>query len=433
MATVAIVGRPNVGKSTLFNRLTENRQAIVHDEPGVTRDRLYGWANWNGRDFELIDTGGFVPRSENLFEAAIREQVTIAIEETDLILFVVDSMTGITQLDQEVADMLRSVDKPVLVVANKSDNEKIKWDTAEFYGLGLGEVFAVSSINGTGSGDLLDQVTTMLPQDPPKDDSDALRIAIIGKPNVGKSSIVNKLLGSDRSIVSEISGTTRDSIDSHLDYEERKIILVDTAGLRRKSKIRENVEFYSIMRTERAVRECDIAIMMIDGSEDLDSQDIKVLKLAEELNKGLLLLVNKWDLVEKETNTARDMERQIKERLQTLSYIPVLFVSALSGQRVHKVLDAAMAVADERLKKISTSELNKFLELAVMEHHPPSFRGNYVKIKYATQIRTAPPVFVFFCNHPDGVIESYSRYLQKKLRDTFGFEGVPLNLTFRRK
>lgn len=433
MATVAIVGRPNVGKSTLFNRLTENRQAIVHDEPGVTRDRLYGWVNWNGRDFELIDTGGFVPRSENLFEKAIREQVTIAIEETDLILFVVDVHTGITQLDQEVADMLRSVDKPVIVIANKSDNEEKKWGASEFYALGLGEVFAMSSINGTGSGDLLDELVNLLPEDPVEIDDDYIRVAIIGKPNVGKSSLVNKLLGKERLIVSDISGTTRDSIDSKIEHAGEKIILIDTAGLRRKSKIKENVEFYSIMRTERSVRECDMAVMMIDGSEDLDAQDIRVLKLAEELNKGILLLVNKWDLVEKETNTARDLERGIKERLQTLAYIPVLFVSALSGQRVHKVLDEVLKVAKERNKKVGTSELNKWLERVTLEHHPPSWRGNYVKIKYGTQIRSAPPVFTFFCNHPEGIEEAYSRYLANKLRESFGFEGVPLNLTFRRK
>ena len=433
MATVAIVGRPNVGKSTLFNRLTENRQAIVHDEPGVTRDRLYGWVNWNGRDFELIDTGGFVPRSENLFEKAIREQVTIAIEETDLILFVVDVHTGVTQLDQEVADMLRSVDKPVIVIANKSDNEEKKWGASEFYGLGLGEVFAMSSMNGTGSGELLDELVTLLPEDPVEIDDDNIRVAIIGKPNVGKSSLVNKLLGKERLIVSDISGTTRDSIDSKIEHAGEKIILIDTAGLRRKSKIKENVEFYSIMRTERAVRECDMAVMMIDGSEDLDAQDIRVLKLAEDLNKGILLLVNKWDLVEKETNTARDLERSIKERLQTLAYIPVLFVSALSGQRVHKVLDEVLKVAKERNKKVSTSELNKWLERVTLEHHPPSWRGNYVKVKYATQIRSAPPVFTFFCNHPEGIEEAYSRYLSNKLRESFGFEGVPLNLTFRRK
>ncbi len=433
MPTVAIVGRPNVGKSTLFNRLTENRQAIVHDEPGVTRDRLYGWVNWNGLDFELIDTGGFVPRSEDLFEKAIREQVTIAIEETDLILFVVDVSTGITQLDQEITNMLRSVKKPVMVIANKADNEQKKWGASEFYTLGLGDVYPVSSINGTGSGDLLDKVVELLPEEIVDPEDDSLRIAVIGKPNVGKSSLVNKLLGKDRLIVSEISGTTRDSIDSKIIHKEQELTLIDTAGLRRKSKIKENVEFYSIMRTERAVRECDIAVMMIDGSSGLDAQDIKVLKLAEDLNKGILVLVNKWDLVEKETNTARDMEREIKERLQTLSYVPLIFVSALSGQRVHKVLDGVLEVAEERKKKVSTSDLNKFLEKATMEHHPPSWRGNYVKIKYATQIRTAPPVFVFFANHPEGIEEAYSRYLANKIRDTFGFEGVPLNLSFRKK
>ncbi len=434
LTLVAIVGRPNVGKSTLFNRFTETRQAIVHDEPGVTRDRVYGEVEWNGRIFSIVDTGGFVPRSAERFEKATREQVHIALDEADMVLLVVDVITGITDLDAEMAAVLRKTHKPVLVMANKADNQKRRWDAPVFYQLGLGEVYPVSGTNGMGTGDLLDAVVDALPPEaPPAEGDERLRIAIIGRPNVGKSLFTNMLLGQDRSIVTEISGTTRDAIDSVFKYHGQEIVLVDTAGLRKRTHITENVEFYSTLRTERAIRECDVAVLLLDGTLGLEAQDIKVLKEAEELRKGLVIGINKWDLVEKETNTARDYERAIKGRLQTLDYVPVVFVSALTKQRVYKLLDVALEVARQGTRRIATAELNKVMLKAIARHHPPTYRNQYVQIKYVTQVRTNPPVFAFFCNYPKGVQESYRRYLENRLRDAFGFEGVPMLLTFRAK
>ncbi len=434
MPLVAIVGRPNVGKSTFYNRLTEAREAIVHDEPGVTRDRVYGSAEWNGVAFDVVDTGGLVPSSADRFEAAIREQVHIAIEETDALLFVVDVTTGITDLDEQVAALLRSIDKPVLVVANKADNANLRWSAAEFYGLGIGDVYPISSINGTGTGELLDALVKMLPENPPDDTpDDVVRVAFIGRPNVGKSSLTNALLGRDRSIVTEISGTTRDAIDSPLKYHGQNVVLVDTAGLRRKARIRENIEFYALLRTERAIQHCDVAVLLIDATVGLEAQDIKVLKKAESMKKGMLIAVNKWDLLEKETNTARDYARTIRERLKTLDFVPVLFISALTKQRIHRVLDAALDVAQERARRIPTSKLNEAMQAAIAERHPPAYRGNHIKIKYVTQVREGVPVFAFFCNHPSGIKESYRRYLENKLRAKFGYEGVPLTLVFKAK
>ncbi len=434
MPLVAIVGRPNVGKSTLFNRFTESQQAIVHDESGVTRDRVYGEVEWNGRIFSLVDTGGLVPRSAERFEQAIREQVHIALEETDVILFVVDVITGITDLDQEIAALLRKTNKPVLVMANKADNQQRRWEAPVFYQLGLGDVHPVSGTNGMGTGDLLDAVVEALPPEASsQEDDERLRIAIIGRPNVGKSLMTNTLLGEDRSIVTEISGTTRDAIDSVFKYHGEEIVLVDTAGLRKRTRVTENVEFFSTLRTERAIRDCDVAVLLLDATLGLEAQDIKVLKEAEELRKGLVIGVNKWDLVEKETNTARDYERAIKGRLQTLDYVPVVFVSALTKQRVYKLLDVALDVAQQRTKRISTSALNTVMQEAIARHHPPTYRNQYVQIKYVTQVRSNPPVFAFFCNHPQGVKESYKRYLENRLRVAFGFEGVPMALVFRSK
>ncbi|MCB0716981.1 MAG: ribosome biogenesis GTPase Der [Bacteroidetes bacterium] len=433
MSLVAIVGRPNVGKSTLFNRLTESPQAIVHDEPGVTRDRVYGESTWNGRFFDVVDTGGFVAESSDHYEAAIREQVQIAIQESDAILFVVDTRTGPTDLDESVAHVLRMSSKPVFVVANKSDNEKLSWDTSVFYQFGLGEVYPISSINGTGTGELLDDLVASLPEAPEPEEDTRDRIAFIGRPNVGKSSMTNAIIGSDRSIVHDESGTTRDAIDSEIKYEGREIVLVDTAGLRRKTRVRENVEFYSTIRTERAIRECDVAVLLIDAERGLESQDIKVLRQAADLKKGLVIAVNKWDLVEKETNTARDVARAIKERLQTLDYIPIIFVSALTKQRVHKVLETAVAVADRRKQKIATSKLNEVMLAAIERRYPPTHRNRHVKIKYVTQANIKPPVIAFFCNYPDGIKTNYQRYLENQLRSAFGWEGVPLTLSFRKK
>ncbi len=439
MALVAIVGRPNVGKSTLFNRLTEERRAIVDDQPGVTRDRLFGEVEWTGRTFDLVDTGGLVPRSAERFDAAIREQVMLTIEEADVILFVVDTETGISDLDGEVAARLRRAEQPVIVVANKSDNEARKLDASEFWSLGFEQMFALSAINGTGTGDFLDAVVAALPDEPEDDeDDDAPRIAFLGRPNVGKSSLANKLLGRTRSIVTEVAGTTRDSVDARLTIGEgdaaREVVLVDTAGLRKKARITENVEFYSTLRTERALQACDVAVVLIDGERGLESQDARVLREADALKKGLVIVVNKWDLVaDKETNTARDIEREMRERLGLLDFVPVVFASALTGQRADKVLEVALQVFDERRKRVPTARLNEVVEAAVRRQSPPSWRGSYVKIKYASQVREEPPVFAFFANHPEGIKESYRRYLENRLREAFGFEGVPLTLSFKRK
>lgn len=434
MPLVAIVGRPNVGKSTLFNRLTRSKAAIVHDLPGVTRDRVYGTAHWNGREFSVIDTGGFVPHSADRFEEAIREQVFIAMEEADALLFVLDTTTGITDLDDAMVEVLRRSGKPVLVVANKADNEERRWETGTFYQLGLGEVYPVSAINGTGTGDLLDDLVKQLPKDgEARAQDDRLRIAVIGRPNVGKSSLVNGLLGSERSIVTEISGTTRDAIHTPFKFEGREMLLIDTAGLRKRARVSENIEFYSTLRTERAVEECDIAVLLIDAVDGLTMQDIRVLKKAEELRKGIVIGVNKWDLVDKETNTARDYERALYERLQTLDYVPIVFISALTRQRIHRLMKSVLEIDEERKKRIPTSQMNDFLEEAIARSRPPTYRNRFVRIKYATQVRDTPPVFAFFCNHPKGVTESYRRYLENRLRERFGFRGVPLKFVFKQK
>jgi GTP-binding protein len=435
MPLVAIVGRPNVGKSTLFNRLTEERDAIVHDEPGVTRDRVYGEVEWGGRTFEIVDTGGFVPASADVFEEGIREQVMLTLDEADAFLFVVDTHTGPTDLDSAVADLFRKkVKKPVFLVANKSDNAANRLDSSVFYGLGLGEVYPISSVNGIGTGDMLDALLEVLPEDEEEEDDGIPRFAFVGRPNVGKSSLANALLGHTRSIVTDIAGTTRDAVDAKMEHEGRELIIVDTAGLRKKARVTENVEFYSTLRTERALQRCDVAVLLIDAERGLEAQDAKVLRDAERMKKGLVIVVNKWDLVEgKETNTARDFERAMFERLGLLDYVPVLFVSALTGQRKEKVLDLALKVYDERQKRVDTAQLNEVLEEAVRRQHPPSFRGTYVKIKYATQVRAEPPVIALFCNHPLGIKENYRRYLVNRFREAFGFEGVPLTLSFKQK
>lgn len=434
MPLVAIVGRPNVGKSTLFNRLTEARQAIVHDEPGVTRDRIYGEVEWRGRHFDVVDTGGFVPNSAELFESAIREQVEIAIDEADAVLLLVDVLTGTTDLDDALARILRLTDKPVFVVANKADNDERRWQASEFYNLGLGDVYAVSAVNGTGTGELLDAIVDTLPHEEHDVSQDErLRIAVIGKPNVGKSSLTNAILGFPRSIVTEIGGTTRDAIHSVIDFEGREIVLIDTAGLRKRSRVHENVEFYSTLRTQRAIEECNVAVLLIDALEGLQAQDIRVLKQAEEKRKGVIIAVNKWDLVKKETNTARDYRLAIYDQIKMLDYVPVLFISAVTRKRVYDVLTTAVEVDLERRKRIPTSELNTVMQKAMAAHRPPAYRNQFVKIKYVTQVRENPPVFAFFCNYPRGVHESYRRYLENKLREAFGFIGVPLTLVFKAK
>lgn len=434
MPLVAIVGRPNVGKSTLFNRLIEARQAIVHDKPGVTRDRVYGSVEWAGTYFNAVDTGGFVPNSAEQFEAAIREQAHIAIDEADAILFVVDVTTGITDLDAAIAELLRKTHKPVFVVANKADNDERRWQASEFYQLGLREVYPVSAVNGTGTGELLDDLIADLPDRSEEEKQDErLRVAVIGKPNVGKSSFTNAILGFPRSIVTEISGTTRDAVHSIIEFEGREMVLIDTAGLRKKSRVKENIEFYSALRTQRAVEECDVAVLLLDAVEGLQAQDIRVLKQAEALRKGLVIAVNKWDLVEKETNTARDYQRFIYERLPMLDYVPVLFISAATRKRVYNVLNTVIEIDAQRQRRIPTAKLNEVMLKAIERHHPPTYRNQFVKIKYVTQVAENPPVFAFFCNYPRGVKEEYRRYLENKLREAYGFVGVPLTLVFKAK
>ncbi len=431
---VAIIGRPNVGKSTLFNRLIEERQAIVHDEPGVTRDRVYGTVAWNGTTFAVVDTGGYVPHSSDRFEAAIREQVDLAIEEADLLLFTVDTTTGITDLDEELAEKLRRTPKPVLVAANKADNEMRRLEAQQFYAFGLGEVYPISAISGSGTGDMLDAILEHLPETPTEvEEDEAIRIAIVGRPNVGKSSLTNALVGKQRSIVTELSGTTRDAIDTRITYEDQDIVLIDTAGLRKKSRIRENVEFYSTLRTERAIQRSDVVVLVIDAERGLESQDVKVLKQAESMKKGIVIAVNKWDLIDKTTDTAEMYRRAIYARLGTMTYIPVIFISALTGKRVPKVIDTALHVARERQKRIPTSQLNEVLLQAIQAYHPPTYRGKHVKIKYVSQVRANPPVFAYFVNHPRGIKEPYRRYLERQIREHFGFEGVPLTQVFKEK
>lgn len=433
MPLVAIVGRPNVGKSTFFNRLTEQRQAIVHDQPGVTRDRVYGHVEWGGRTFSIVDTGGFVSNSEDRFEAAIREQVLIAIEEADLILFINDVTVGVTDLDQEMASVLRKSDRPVLIVGNKADNNERRWEANSLYELGFDHVYAVSSINGMGTGDLLDAVVAQLPAGEVEVKDDRPRFAIIGRPNVGKSSLTNALLGEERSIVTEIGGTTRDSVDAVLKYHGQEIVLVDTAGLRKRAKIKENVEFYSYLRTQRAIESCTTAVLLLDARDGLEAQDINVLTQAESLKKGLVVAINKWDLIEKETNTALEYENLIRERLQTLDYVPIITISAVTKQRLYKLIDKALEVEAERHKRIPTSELNEWIGPVIARHNPPLYRNQRVKIKYVTQVRSAPPVFQFFTNHPKGIREAYRRYIENQLRREYGFEGVPLKLVFKKK
>ena len=429
---VTIVGRPNVGKSTLFNRILGVRQAIVMDTPGVTRDRHYALADWAGKEFYLIDTGGYVPDSSDVFERAIREQVTISIDEATVILFLVDGKDGLLPMDEEMARMLRKSRKKVLLIVNKIDTEKHEPSIAQFYQLGLGDPIAVSAITGRLSGDMLDAVIEGFPDPEEEAHDERMHLAIIGRPNVGKSSIANALLGTERAIVTDIPGTTRDALHSSLAYQGRQITLVDTAGLRRKSKVRENVEFYSTLRTLKSIQMCDVALCMIEATEGLTHQDIEIISEAIDQRKGVVIAVNKWDLVEKETNTAKEMEAEIHSRIKMYDYVPIIFVSAVTKQRVHKALDMCLAVYEERKKRIPTSVLNESLLDIFHATPPPSTpTGKEIKIRFVTQVRVAPPVIVIFCAFPKHIPESYRRFTERAIRRIFGFEGVPLVVQFR--
>jgi GTP-binding protein len=435
VSLVALVGRPNVGKSTLFNRLTEEGGAITAGAPGVTRDRLYGTVEWSGRRFDLVDTGGFVPRSAERFEAAVREQTEIAVDEADLVLYVADARTGLTDIDAEIADRLRKADRPAVIVANKADRDEDRWNAANFYQLGLGEVFATSAESGSGTGDLLDAVLEQLPE-APEEEADAerpTRVAVAGRPNVGKSSFVNALLGHDRTLVTETPGTTRDAVNTRVAFEGRELELVDTAGLRKQAQVEENVEFYATLRTERAVRSGDVVLCIVDATQGLERQDQRIISQAAEHQAGLVLGVNKWDLVEKDSSTAGRYADFFREKLGPLGHVPIRFISARTRQRIYDALVDALDVAERRRQRVQTSKLNDALREAVRDHPPASHQGRHVKINYATQVRSAPPVFAFFANHPEGVRESYQRYLEGRLRETFDFAGVPLTLVFREK
>jgi GTP-binding protein len=437
--TIAIVGRPNVGKSTLFNRLVGQRKAIMDNESGVTRDRHYGYGDWIGKNFTVIDTGGYVHNSEDIFEGEINKQVKLAIEEADVVLFMVDAEAGVHGLDEEFAHVLRRYlgKKPIYLVANKADTNLRANGVGEFYSLGLGddEIFAISSQNGHGTGELLDAVVSHF-DDPgiEEPESEIPRIAVVGRPNVGKSSLVNLLLGEDRSIVTDIAGTTRDSISARYNAFGNEFILVDTAGLRRKAKVSEDIEFYANMRSLRALEECDVCIVMLDASRGIEAQDVNIITLADKNRKGIVILVNKWDLVEnKETNTAKDFEAKILEKIAPIAYIPVIFISVLNKQRVHKAIETAIEVYANKRRKVPTSQLNDIMLKEIEKYGPPALKGKMIRIKYATQLPTHNPVFAFFCNLPQYVQPNYTRYLENRMREHFDFTGVPIGIVYRKK
>jgi len=431
---VAIVGRPNVGKSTLFNRLTESRNAIVDEMSGVTRDRHYGKSVWNNVNFSVIDTGGFVNDSDDVFEEEINKQVLLAIAEADVILFLVDVMTGVTEMDDSVAQLLRRANKKVILVVNKVDNNERLLEAGEFYSLGLDDYFAVSSVNGSGTGDLLDEVVKFLPDSVEEDLDDLPKFAIVGRPNAGKSSLVNSLLGEERFIVTPVAGTTRDSIYTRYKKYQHDFYLVDTAGLRKKGRVNEDVEFFSTMRSVRAIENSDVCLLMLDATRGIESQDLNIMSLILKNNKGLIVLVNKWDLVEtKDSNTMKKFEKEIRYRTAPFVDYPMLFISATNKQRIHKVLDTAMEVYNNRIKKISTSALNAYMLEIIEGNPPPATKGKYIRIKYVTQLPTHAPAFVFFCNLPQYIKDPYSRFLENRMREKFDFRGVPIRLFFRKK
>jgi GTPase len=432
--TVAIVGRPNVGKSTLFNRLLEQRKAIVEDTPGVTRDRQYGIADWNGKNFYVIDTGGFVPDSEDVFEREIRKQVEVAVEEASVILFIVDVATGITSLDESMADVLRRATKPVILVVNKVDNNERLLEASEFYSLGFEKIFFISSISGSGTGEVLDEVTSLMKDDSEFGEEEGIpKFAIVGQPNVGKSSLLNALIGEERTIVSEIAGTTRDTIHTRYKLFQKDFILIDTAGIRRKAKVHEDIEFYSVIRAIKAMDEADVCLLLIDAEKGIAAQDLSIFSLAAKKGKGIAVLVNKWDLLEKSTNTAKDYEKVLKQKMAPFNDVPILFISAKEKTRIFKAIEIALQVYENRQRKVPTSKLNEVILKALETFHPPVVRGHPIKIKYVTQLPTLVPSFAFFCNFPDDIKTPYKNYLENKLREHFDFTGVPVRIFFRKK
>jgi GTP-binding protein len=429
---VAIVGRPNVGKSTLFNRLIKRREAIVDSVSGVTRDRHYGKSDWNGKEFSVIDTGGYVVGSDDIFEEEIRKQVQLAIEESDVIIFLVDVEEGITPMDSEVATILRKVKKPTFVTVNKVDNAMREANAVEFYNLGLGDYFTISSINGSGTGELLDALVEKMEEDV-VEENELPRFAVVGRPNAGKSSFINSLIGEERNIVTDIAGTTRDSIDTKYNRFGFEFNLIDTAGIRKKSKVKEDLEFYSVMRAVRAIEHCDVAIVILDATRGFEGQDENIFWLAEKNKKGVVILVNKWDLVEKETNTMRDFEAQVRQEIAPFSDVPIIFTSVLTKQRIFKAIETAVEVFENRKKRIPTSKLNDTMLEITKQYAPPAYKGKFVKIKYCMQLPTPTPQFVFFCNLPQYIREPYKRFIENKLRELYDFKGVPIVIYFRQK
>ncbi len=433
--TVAITGRPNVGKSTFFNRMLEQRKAIVDDLSGVTRDRQYGVAEWTGRSFNVIDTGGFVVGSDDVFEREIRKQVHIAIDEANVIIFMVDAVSGITNLDESMADLLRRSTKPVFLVVNKVDNHARMLEASEFYSLGFEHIFFLSSISGSGTGELLDAIVELMPAEKEEVAEEIYlpKFAIIGQPNVGKSSLLNALIGKERTIVSDIAGTTRDSIHTNYNMFNKEFVLIDTAGIRRKNKVNEDLEFYSVIRAIKALDESNVCLLMIDAEKGITAQDLAIFSMAVKKGKGIVVLVNKWDLIEKETNTARDYEKELKQRLEPFSDVPVIFTSVTEKQRLLKSIEAALMVFENRQRKVPTSKLNEVMLKAIEQIKPPVVRGNAIKIKYVTQLPMHTPTFAFFCNYPDDIKAPYQGYLENKLRENFDFTGIPIRLFFRKK
>ncbi|NOQ24073.1 MAG: ribosome biogenesis GTPase Der [Bacteroidales bacterium] len=430
---VAIVGRPNVGKSTLFNRLTETKQAIVDEVSGVTRDRLYGKAEWTGKEFSVIDTGGYIYNSDDVFEGEIRKQVDIAIEEANLILFVVDVSSGITDMDDTVAGILRKSKKNILLIVNKVDNNARILDSHEFYKFGLGDPICISSINGSGTGEMLDQIASFIEDENPGNELDIPKYTVVGRPNVGKSSLINALIGEERNIVTPISGTTRDSVHTRYNKFDQDFYLVDTAGIRKKGKVTENLEFYSVLRSIRSIEQADVCLLLIDATQGVESQDLSIIGLIQKNNKGLVILVNKWDLIEKETNTSKEFTEKILQKIAPFKDVPIIFTSVINKQRIHKVLEEANEVYENRRRKITTSKLNEVMQEVIEANGPPSLKGKLIKIKYITQLNTYYPSFAFFCNLPQYVKEPYKRFLENKLREKFNFRGSPIMIYMRKK